>query len=141
MVDAREKFGNVALQDVFVFARELLTAALKTYRGEHKTQPARVVLCKTSSFSAQERDGFHDALDTLDIEAADLLNMEGMNDALAYELASRGIITMENLAEQAVDDLLEIEGMDRERAGTLIMTARRPWFETEAAASEGASDA
>lgn len=73
--------------------------------------------------------------------AADLLNMEGMNDALAYELASRGIVTMENLAEQAVDDLLEIEGMDRERAGTLIMTARRPWFETEAAASQGASDA
>ena len=45
---------------------------------------------------------------------------------------------MEDLAEQAVDDLLEIEGMDQERAAALIMKAREPWFaeaEAEAAAS------
>jgi len=67
-----------------------------------------------------------------DVEpAADLLSMAGMNEALAYELASRGIVTMEDLAEQAVDDLLEIEGMDKDKAGELIMTARIPWFEAE----------
>ncbi|MGH8247010.1 MAG: transcription termination factor NusA [Gammaproteobacteria bacterium] len=75
------------------------------------------------------------------VPAPDLLNMEGMTHVLAYELAGRGIITMEDLAEQAVDDLMDIEGMDRERAGVLIMTARRPWFEAEAAASEEASHA
>ncbi len=37
---------------------------------------------------------------------------------------------MEDLAEQGVDDLLEIEGMDAERAASLIMTARAPWFES-----------
>lgn len=63
--------------------------------------------------------------------ADDLLNMAGMNEALAYELAARGIITMEDLAEQAVDDLLEIEGMLKEKAGELIMTARIPWFQNE----------
>jgi N utilization substance protein A len=57
--------------------------------------------------------------------------MEGMDRDLAVELASRGIATMEDLAEQAVDDLLEIEGMDEERAAQLIMTARAPWFENE----------
>jgi len=46
-------------------------------------------------------------------------------------LASRGIVTMEDLAEQAVDDLLEIEGLSEERAAELIMTARAPWFEGE----------
>ncbi len=61
--------------------------------------------------------------------AEDLLSMEGMDDELARILASRGIVTMEDLAEQAVDDLLEIEGMDEERAAQLIMTARAPWFE------------
>ena len=57
-----------------------------------------------------------------------MLKMEGMDEGLAYELAGRGVITMEDLAEQAVDELMDIEGMDTERAGTLIMTARVPWF-------------
>lgn len=61
--------------------------------------------------------------------AEDLLNMEGMERHLAFTLASRGIVTMEDLAEQAVEDLLDIEDMDAERAGQLIMTARAPWFE------------
>ncbi len=66
--------------------------------------------------------------------AADLLEMDGMDKDLAYELAGRGVITMEDLAEQAVDELLDIEGLDKERAGALIMTARAPWFAEEAAA-------
>ena len=59
---------------------------------------------------------------------ADLLNMRGMDEELAYKLAAAEITTMEDLAEQAVDDLLEIEGLDEERAAELIMTAREPWF-------------
>ena len=65
--------------------------------------------------------------------AADLLEMDGMDKDLAYELAGRGVITMEDLAEQAVDELLDIDGLDKERAGALIMTARAPWFAEEAA--------
>ena len=64
--------------------------------------------------------------------AEDLLTMEGMDRDLAYELAGRGVISMEDLAEQAVDELMEIDGMERERAGALIMTARAPWFAEEA---------
>jgi len=64
--------------------------------------------------------------------AEDLLGMEGMDTALAFELAGRGVITMEDLAEKAVDELMEIEGMDEKRAGTLIMAARAPWFAAEA---------
>jgi N utilization substance protein A len=63
--------------------------------------------------------------------AADLLEMEGMDRSLAFELARRSIKTMEDLAEQSVDDLMEIDDMDEERAGQLIMTARAPWFEDE----------
>jgi transcription termination/antitermination protein NusA len=68
--------------------------------------------------------------------AEDLLNMDGMTQKLAYQLAGRGIVTMEDLAEQSIDDLLEIEGMTDEQAGQLIMTARAPWFD-EVAKSEG----
>ncbi len=62
----------------------------------------------------------------------DLLEMEGMDPALADELASKkGVSSMEDLAELAIDDLMEIDGMDEERAGQLIMTARAPWFADE----------
>ncbi len=60
--------------------------------------------------------------------AEDLLSMDGMDRHLAFVLASKGIVTMEDLAEQGIDDLLEIEGLDEEKAGELIMTARAPWF-------------
>ena len=60
--------------------------------------------------------------------AEDLLNMDGMDRHLAFILASREIITMEDLAEQGVEDLMDIEDMTEERAGELIMTARAPWF-------------
>lgn len=64
--------------------------------------------------------------------AADLLNMDGMDDKLALALAKKEILNMEDLAEQSIDELMDIEGMDEERAGQLIMTARAPWFEEDA---------
>lgn len=61
--------------------------------------------------------------------AEDLLAMEGMEKHLALVLASKGICTMEDLAEQSIDDLMDIDDMNEERAAELIMTARKPWFE------------
>ena len=61
--------------------------------------------------------------------ADDLLNMDGMDDNLALELAKKGIVSMEDLAEQSVDELMDIEQMSEEKAGKLIMEARAPWFE------------
>ena len=60
--------------------------------------------------------------------AADLLGMDGMDPDTAKLLASKEIVTMEDLAELAVDELIELVKMDEERAKTLIMTARAPWF-------------
>ena len=58
----------------------------------------------------------------------DLLTMEGMDEETARLFSSRGIRSMEELAEQATDELVELTGIDEERAGQLIMTAREPWF-------------
>lgn len=60
--------------------------------------------------------------------AEDLLTLEGMDDATAHQLAAKGISTMDDLAELAIDELVELTNMDEERAKTLIMTARAPWF-------------
>ena len=63
--------------------------------------------------------------------AEDLLAMDGMTKQLAEQLCAIDVVTMEDLAEQAVDDLLVIDGLDADKAGQLIMTARAPWFEEE----------
>jgi N utilization substance protein A len=57
-----------------------------------------------------------------------LLSLEGMDDATAHLLASKGVSTADDLAELAVDELVEMTNMDAERATALIMTARAPWF-------------
>ncbi len=63
----------------------------------------------------------------------DLLNLEGMDRNLAFKLASRGVSSLEDLAEQGVDDLSDIEGLTNEKAGELIMAARNIcWFGDEA---------
>lgn len=57
-----------------------------------------------------------------------LLELEGMDETLARQLAARGVVTVEDLADQSVDELMEVEGMDEQRAAALIMKAREPWF-------------
>ena len=65
--------------------------------------------------------------------ADDLLALEGLEAHLAYVFASKGVITLEDLAEQAVDDLIEIEELNEEKAGELIMAARNIcWFSDDA---------
>ncbi|MDH3578284.1 MAG: transcription termination factor NusA [Gammaproteobacteria bacterium] len=63
--------------------------------------------------------------------AEDLLSLEGMDKGLAFLLASKGVVTREDLAELATDDLLEINEMDADDAAALIMKARAHWFEEE----------
>lgn len=61
----------------------------------------------------------------------DLLDLDGMDETIAQALAGRGIVSREDLAEQALDDIIDIEGLDEERASQLIMEARAPWFAEE----------
>ncbi len=60
--------------------------------------------------------------------AEDLLALEGMDINIVRELASKGINTQADLADLATDDLVEMTGIDIERANQLIMKAREPWF-------------
>ncbi|MBW7930785.1 MAG: transcription termination/antitermination protein NusA [Gammaproteobacteria bacterium] len=98
-----EEFDEQIVDELRSRARDvLLTQAIASEEGVHGAQPAE-----------------------------DLQELEGMDPELAMQLASHGIVTREDLAEQAVDDLLEIEGLDPGRAASLIMTARAHWFENE----------
>ena len=66
-----------------------------------------------------------------DNETEDLISVEGVNMALAIELNQKGIKTRNDLAEQSVDELIELVNMDEKKAGELIMKAREYWFNEE----------
>ena len=57
-----------------------------------------------------------------------LLALDGMDQDLATRLAAADIYTRDDLGELAVDELLELTGIDEERAKTVIMAARAHWF-------------
>ena len=61
--------------------------------------------------------------------AEDMLNLEGMDKPLAAKLARANIRSRDDLADLAVDELVELSGIDDERAKNLITTARAHWFE------------
>ncbi len=72
--------------------------------------------------------------------AQDLLELEGMDKALAFVLASNGVVTREDLAEQGVPDLEEIADIEPERAAELIMKARAHWFEEAESGAEAEAE-
>ena len=68
--------------------------------------------------------------------AEDLLYMEGMERALAFKLAANGVVSMEDLAELSVGEILEIDDtLEDAKAAELILKAREPWFLDEAEGS------
>jgi len=61
-------------------------------------------------------------------DIGDLMKVEGMDKDTATLLAGKGVNTQEDLADQGTEDLVELTGLDAERARQLIMAARAPWF-------------
>jgi len=90
-----------------------------------------------------------DALLTMDIAreeqsgevSQDLRDLEGLDADLIAKLEAGGVHSRDDLADLAVDELVELTGIDSEAAKTLIMKAREHWFAAEAAAQENAANA
>ncbi|MEN9772074.1 MAG: Transcription elongation protein nusA [Pseudomonadota bacterium] len=76
----------------------------------------------------------------LETTAQDLLDLEGMDRDLAVKLADAKVFTRDDLADLGVDELVEMAGIDAERASDLIMKARAHWFESESTESGGSTD-
>jgi N utilization substance protein A len=66
--------------------------------------------------------------ETVEKVSTDLMSVEGMDAGMASELAAKGIKTAEDLADLAVDELVDLTGIAEDRAQALIMAARAPWF-------------
>ena len=59
----------------------------------------------------------------------DMLNLDGMDKQLAGKLAMHGVKNRDDLADLAIDELIEMTGIEADRAKQLITTARAHWFE------------
>jgi transcription termination/antitermination protein NusA len=137
-LDVDEDVANILVQEGFSSLEEIAYVPASELTGIEEFTPeivnelrsrARDVLITQALVSEEVIDQAE--------PAEDLLALEGMDKTLALELASRGVVTREDLAEQAVDDLSEIAGLDAERAAKLIMAARAHWFEQEQQAKNG----
>lgn len=136
-LDVDEEFANILVQEGFTSIEEIAYVPLEEMMAIEEFDEDTVMELRNRSKDVLLTKALvqEEALDEKK-PADDLLNMEGMDQHLAFVLASRDVITMEDLAEQSVDELMDIEGMDEERAGKLIMTAREPWFADDAATGE-----
>jgi N utilization substance protein A len=123
LILAQEGFSTIE-EIAYVPAAELL--AIEEFDQQivdELRSRARDVLLTQAIASEEDMDGRR--------PAEDLLALEGMDESLAQELAKRGILDREALAEQALDDLADVEGLAPDRAAALIMAARAHWFENE----------
>ncbi|KDM91821.1 transcription termination factor NusA [Photobacterium galatheae] len=119
--------GFTSLEEVaYVPVQELMSIedldedTVNELRNRAKEALTTIALAQEESFDGVE-------------PAEDLLNLDGMERELAFKLAAKGISTLEDLADQGTDDLLDIEALDETRAGELIMAARNIcWFSDEA---------
>ena len=135
MLDVDEEVAVILVQEGFTSVEEVAYVPEQEMIDIEEFDEALVLelrqrakdILLTKAIASEEQIG--DARPT-----ADLIAMEGMDEDLAFRLAGAGIITMDDLAEQSVDELLELSDLDQERAAALIMKAREPWF---AAAEQG----
>ncbi len=126
-IDVDQEVADILVQEGFGTLEEIayvpLTEMLEIESFDEDTvnelrSRARNALL-TQAIATEER---------LEHDVEDLLTLEGMDNQTARALAEKGVITKEGLADLAMDDLVEMTGIDAERAKQLIMTARAPWF-------------
>ena len=126
-----EEFAQILIDEGFTNLEELAYVAMSDLTAidglededlaeELQTRAKNAI---TAAALAEEK-----ALEAAHIED-NLLNLEGMERHIAFKLAQKQITTLEELAEQGVDDLAYIEELSAEKASELIMAARNIcWF-------------
>ncbi len=129
-LDVDEEVADILVQEGFSTIEEVAYVPIAEMMEIEAFDEATVSELRSRARNALLTDAIKSE-ESVESASEDLLNMEGMDNQTARLLASKGVTTMEALADLAVDDLTELTGIEAERAKQLIMTARAPWFETE----------
>ena len=133
-LDIDEDFATVLVEEGFATLEELAYVPMKELLEIDGLDEATVEALRERAKNALTTLALAQEESLGDNKPADdLLNLEGLDREMAFKLAARGVCTLEDLAEQGIDDLADIEGLTDEKAGELIMAARNIcWFGDEA---------
>ncbi|MCE1914795.1 helix-hairpin-helix domain-containing protein, partial [Enterobacter hormaechei] len=133
-LDIDEEFATVLVEEGFSTLEELAYVPIKELLEIEGLDEETIEVLRERAKAAlttlelAQKESLSDKQPT-----EELLNLTGMNRTLAFDLAARGICTLEDLAEQGIDDLSDIEGLNDEKTGELIMAARNIcWFGDDA---------
>ncbi|EAT0102586.1 transcription termination/antitermination protein NusA [Salmonella enterica subsp. salamae] len=133
-LDIDEEFATVLVEEGFSTLEELAYVPMKELLEIDGLDEPTVEALRERAKNALATLAQDQAASLGDNKPADdLLNLEGLDRDMAFKLAARGVCTLEDLADQGIDDLADIEGLTDEKAGELIMAARNIcWFGDEA---------
>ena len=126
-LDVDEEIAEILVQEGFVTLEEVAYVPLNEMLEIESLDEETVNEIRNRARNALLTDAIANE-EKVEHVAEDLLAIEGMDIDIVRELAAKGINTQADLADLAADDLVELTGIDIERANRLIIKAREPWF-------------
>ncbi len=126
-LDVDEEVADILVQEGFNTLEEVAYVPLEEMQAIESFDEATVNELRSRARNALLTEAIANE-EQVEHNIEDLLKIEGMDEETARALAGKGVGTQEQLADLDGDELVEITGMDAERANQLIMTARAPWF-------------
>ena len=133
-LDIDEEFASVLVEEGFTTLEEIAYVPVGELLQVEGLDEETVDMLRTRAKAALTTLALAKEESLVGAEPADdLLALEGLERELAFKLAAKGVVTLEDLADQGTDDITDIEGIDEAKAGELIMAARNIcWFSDEA---------
>jgi len=126
-LDVDEEVADILVQEGFNTLEEVAYVELEEMLSIESFDEATVNELRSRARNALLTEAIANE-EQVEHNIEDLLKIEGMDEETARALAGKGVGTQEQLADLDGDELVEMTGMDAERANQLIMTARAPWF-------------
>lgn len=127
-LDVDEEVANILIEEGFSTLEEIAYVPLAEMLEINAFDEATVTELRERARNVLLTEAIVDEEQLENVED-DLLELEGMDKSLAAKLARGGVNSREDLADLAVDELVEMTEIDDERAKSLITTARAHWFE------------
>ena len=127
-LDVDEEVANILIEEGFSTLEEIAYVPLAEMLEINAFDEATVTELRERARNVLLTEAIVDEEQLENVED-DLLELEGMDKSLAAKLARSGVKNREDLADLAVDELVELTEIENERARNLITTARAHWFE------------
>ena len=135
-LDVDDMMAHILIQEGFAKVEDIAYIALDELIGIEgfDEELATELQNRAKAYLVAEAETINQKLAELNL-ADDLKAVEGLTDAMLVKLGENGVKTLDDLADLAGDELVEIVGKDmsEDDANAIIMKAREHWFEESTA--------